>query len=389
MNETAITGIARSPIGALNGALSGLSAPQIAAPTIKAALGRAGVSAAQVDEALMGCVLSAGVGMAPARQAAALAGLGEDVPCLTLNKVCGSGMKAIMLGADAIQAGRARVVVAGGMESMSSAPLLAPRPPKNAPEAEFDPTQIRDHLFVDGLEAPLTRELMGAQAQALADRYGLTRAELDEVARASLRRAKQALADGWFADEIVPLDAGANGAVATDELPLKFSEDKIGRLKPAFAPAGSLTAASASALADGAAALVLQSSADVKNSAPAPRIVAQAATATAPIEFTHAPVEAIQRVLESAGWTAADVDLYEINEAFASAPLYAMRELNIDPQRVNAHGGACALGHPLGCSGARIVVTLINALKQRGERRAVAAICIGGGEATALAIEMR
>jgi acetyl-CoA C-acetyltransferase len=386
-----ITGIARTPMGGLMGMLTGFTANQLGALAIKAAVERSGVAPADVQEVIMGCVLPAGQGQAPARQASRGAGLPDSVVCSTVNKVCGSGMKTIMMAADAIAAGNADVVVAGGMESMSNAPYLLP---KARGGYRFGHGEILDHMALDGLEdAYEKRTPMGAFAERTAEKYGFTREAQDAYAIESLARAKKANEDGSFDFEIVPVEVtGKKGTekISRDEQPFKAMPEKIPTLKPAFKKDGTITAANASSISDGAAATVLmrQSEAAKRGIKPIAKIVAQAGAARLPAEFTIAPVPAIASVLKKAGWTVADVDLWEINEAFAIVTMAAMQEHKLPHDKVNVHGGACALGHPIGASGTRIVTTLIGALKQRGLKRGVATLCIGGGEATALAIEM-
>ncbi|HET8883376.1 MAG TPA: acetyl-CoA C-acyltransferase [Solimonas sp.] len=386
-----ITGIARTPMGGMMGMLTGFTANQLGALAIKAAVERSGLAPADVQEVIMGCVLPAGQGQAPARQASRGAGLPDSVVCSTVNKVCGSGMKTIMMAADAIAAGNADVVVAGGMESMSNAPYLLG---KARGGYRFGHGEILDHMALDGLEdAYEKRTPMGAFAERTAEKYGFTREAQDAYAIESLARAKKANEDGSFDFEIVPVEVtGRKGTekISRDEQPFKAMPEKIPTLKPAFKKDGTITAANASSISDGAAATVLmrQSEAVKRGLAPIAKIVAQAGAARLPAEFTIAPVPAIASVLKKAGWTVADVDLWEINEAFAIVTMAAMQEHKLPHDKVNVHGGACALGHPIGASGTRIVTTLIGALKKRGLKRGVATLCIGGGEATALAIEM-
>jgi acetyl-CoA C-acetyltransferase len=386
-----ITGIARTPMGGMMGMLTGFTANQLGALAIKAAVERSGIAPADVQEVIMGCVLPAGQGQAPARQASRGAGLPDSVVCSTVNKVCGSGMKTIMMAADAIAAGNADVVVAGGMESMSNAPYLLG---KARGGYRFGHGEILDHMALDGLEdAYEKRTPMGAFAERTAEKYGFTREAQDAYAIESLARAKKANEDGSFDFEIVPVEVtGKKGTekISRDEQPFKAMPEKIPTLKPAFKKDGTITAANASSISDGAAATVLmrQSEAVKRGLAPIAKIVAQAGAARLPAEFTIAPVPAIASVLKKAGWTVADVDLWEINEAFAIVTMAAMQEHELPHDKVNVHGGACALGHPIGASGTRIVTTLIGALKQRGLKRGIATLCIGGGEATALAIEM-
>ncbi|MCJ2008516.1 acetyl-CoA C-acyltransferase [Methylobacterium sp. J-059] len=377
-----IAGAARTPMGAFQGELARVAAPELGAAAIRAAVARAGLPADGVSEVVMGCVLPAGLGQAPARQAALGAGLSEATPCATLNKVCGSGMKALMLGHDMIAAGSAGTVVAGGMESMSNAPYLLD---KARGGQRLGHGRMLDHMFLDGLEDAYDRgRLMGTFAEDTAQAYQFTREAQDAYALESLARATRATAEGAFADEIVPV-----GGAATDEGPRRARPEKIPTLKPAFRPDGTVTAANASSISDGAAALVLmrRSQAERGGVAPLGIVRGHASHAAAPAWFSTAPIGAIGKLLDKVGWRAGDVDLYEINEAFAVVAMAAMRDLDLQPDRVNVHGGACALGHPIGASGARIVVTLLAALARTGGRRGIAALCIGGGEATAIAVE--
>jgi acetyl-CoA C-acetyltransferase len=381
---------ARTPMGGFQGELSALAAPELGAAAIRAAVERAGVKAEDVDETLMGNVLSAGLGQAPARQASRFAGLPDATPCTTISKVCGSGMKAVMIGADQVALGRAGIVVAGGMESMTNSPYLLP---KARGGYRLGHGEVKDHMFLDGLEDAYEHRLMGTYAEDAARHYQFTRADQDAYATESLMRAKRATSDGSFADEIVPVKvAGRKGEVdvALDEQPGKADPAKIPTLKPAFAKDGTVTAANSSSISDGAAALVLTRAdiADKRGLKPIARLVAQASHAAEPRWFTTAPVGAIGKVLKLANWSKDDVDLFEINEAFANVAMIAMRDLGLDHAKVNVNGGACALGHPIGASGARIMVTLLHALKRRGGKRGVASLCIGGGEATAVAVEL-
>jgi acetyl-CoA C-acetyltransferase len=385
-----ITGMARTPMGGFQGELSSVTGPHLGAAAIRAAVARAGVAADAVGEVYMGCVLPAGVGQAPARQASIHGGVPNTAPCTTVNKVCGSGMKALMLASHQLQQGGADIVVAGGMESMSNAPYLLP---KARGGFRLGHGEIKDHMFLDGLEDAYEGRLMGTYAEDAARHYQFTRAEQDAYAIESLKRSQRAQNDGSFEDEIVAVAVrGKSGdvAVSSDEQPRKADPAKIPTLKPAFAKDGTVTAANSSSISDGAAALVLARGNAVSSHKlmPIARIVAQASNAAEPRWFTTAPVKAIDRVLERAGWKKSDVDLYEINEAFAVVAMIALRDLSLAHDVVNVNGGACALGHPIGASGARIVVTLANALKRRGLKRGVASLCIGGGEATALAIEL-
>lgn len=388
--ETMILAGARTPMGGFQGELSGVAAPELGAAAIKSAIERAGIAPDSVNETLMGNVLPAGLGQAPARQASIFAGIPNTVPCTTISKVCGSGMKAVMLGADQIAAGRAEIVVAGGMESMTNAPYLLQ---KARGGYRLGHGEIKDHMFLDGLEDAYEHRLMGTYAEEAAQHYQFTREQQDAYAIESLARAKRAGEDGSFTDEIVAVTVKTRKgevSVAQDEQPRKADPAKIPTLKPAFAKDGTVTAANSSSISDGAAALILASSAtvDAKGLKPIARIVAQASNAHEPRWFTTAPVGAIQKALAEAGWNAKDVDLFEINEAFANVAMIAMRDLNLAHEKVNVNGGACALGHPIGASGARIIVTLLNALQRRGLKRGVASLCIGGGEATAVAVEL-
>jgi len=376
-----ITAAARTPIGAFQGAFSGMTAPALGSAAIGEVLARAGLAPDAVSEVLMGCVLPAAVGQAPARQAALKAGLPAGVPCTTISKVCGSGMKAVMLGADQIRAGAAEIIVAGGMESMTNAPYLLP---KARGGLRLGHGEVKDHMFLDGLEDAYEGRLMGTYAEETARALQIGREAQDGFALASLARAKDAAASGAAAAEMIAVA----GRLA-DESPEKARPEKIPALKPAFAADGTVTAANSSSISDGAAALMLmrESEAARRNQVPLARIVAQSSHAREPRWFTTAPVGAIEAVLAKAGWTADSVDLWEINEAFAVVTLAAMQELHLPHEKVNIYGGACAVGHPIGASGARILVTLLNALQQKGLKRGVASLCIGGGEATAVAVE--
>ena len=377
-------------MGSFQGELAACTAPQLGAAAIAAAVARAGISADDLHETVMGCVLPAGVGQAPARQAARFAGVPDSVPATTVSKVCGSGMKAIMVASDQLALGRAEIAVAGGMESMSNAPYLLS---KARGGYRLGHGELKDHMFLDGLEDAYEHKLMGTYAEDAAQRYQFTREAQDAFATESLMRAKRAQSDGSFADEIVAVKVSGRGGdveVALDEQPRKADPAKIPTLKPAFAKDGTVTAANSSSISDGASALVLTRAdvADKRGLKPLARIVAQASFAHEPRWFTTAPVGAIQKVLGLAGWKTDDVELFEINEAFANVAMIAMRDLSLPHDKVNVNGGACALGHPIGASGARIVATLLNALKRRGLKRGVASLCIGGGEATALAVEL-
>ena len=382
---------ARTPMGAMQGALADVSATDLGATAVKAAVERAGVAGEDIERIYMGCVLPAGLGQAPARQAAIKAGLPASVQATTVNKVCGSGMQTIIMGAEALAAGSVDLVVAGGMESMTNAPYLLK---KHRSGARIGHDTAYDHMFLDGLEdAYDAGRAMGTFAQDTADAYQLTREAQDGYSLESLSRAKAAIADGGFASEIVPVTiAGRKGDVIvdTDEAPGKAMPDKIPTLRPAFAKDGTITAATSSSISDGAAAVVLarESVAAAKGVAPVARLVAHAAHAQAPKDFTTAPVGAIQKCLAKAGWRIDDVDLFEVNEAFACVAMFAMHDLGIPHEKINVHGGATALGHPIGASGTRIVTTLIGALKRHGKTKGIASLCIGGGEATAIAVEL-
>lgn len=382
---------ARTPMGAMQGALSDASATDLGATAVKAAVERAGIDPASVERLYMGCVLPAGLGQAPARQAAIKAGLPQSVEATTVNKVCGSGMQTVIMGAEALAAGSVDMLVAGGMESMTNAPYLLK---KHRSGARIGHDTAYDHMFLDGLEdAYEPGRAMGTFAQDTANGYQLTREEQDAYSIESLRRAQAAIANGGFASEIVPVTIkGRSGdtIVDTDEAPGKGRPDKIPALKPAFAKDGTITAATSSSISDGAAAVVMtrQSVADAAGKAPVARLIAHAAHAQAPKDFTIAPIGAINKCLARAGWRIDDVDLFEVNEAFACVAMFAMRDLGIAHEKINIHGGATALGHPIGASGTRIITTLIGALKATGKKRGIASLCIGGGEATAVAVEL-
>ncbi len=377
-----ITGLARTPMGGLQGVFADVTAHALGAAAIREAVARAG--APNIDQTIMGCVLGAGQGQAPARQASKGAGLGDDVPATTINKMCGSGMQAAILAHDMLKAESADCIVAGGMESMTNAPYLLARHRKGA---RFGHDAALDSMLLDGLEDAYDKgKPMGAFAEDTARTYQIGRAEQDEYALRSLERAKAAQVSGAFDAEIVPVTAGKE-IIRIDEQPGRAKPEKIPSLKPAFAPDGSITAASSASISDGAAALVLTRESRAKTP-PLARIIGHASHAQAPALFTTAPVFAVRKLLNRIGWRASDVDLFEINEAFAVVALVAMRELDIAPDRINVHGGACALGHPIGASGARILATLISALKAKGLKRGVASLCIGGGEATAMAVEI-
>ena len=385
-----IVSVARTPMGGFQGDFKGLTAPQLGAAAIRAAVERAGVSSDSVDEVLFGCVLSAGLGQAPARQAALGAGLGKGTRCTTLNKMCGSGMEATMLAHDRLLAGGADVVVAGGMESMSNAPYLLDRARSGY---RMGHGRVLDHMFLDGLEDAYDRgRLMGTFAEDCAQAHGFSREAQDAFALASLARAQQAIREGSFSAEIVPVRVTVGKEqreITDDEQPPKAKPEKIPTLKAAFRDGGTVTAANSSSISDGAAALVLmrRSEAQKRGLAPLAVIHGHAAFADEPGLFPTAPVGAIKRLMSQTGWNLNDVDLFEINEAFAVVTLVTMSELDLPHDKVNIHGGACALGHPIGASGARILVTLLSALRQKKLKQGVAAICIGGGEATAIAVE--
>ncbi len=377
----------RTAIGSFQGQFAPVKSPELGAAAIRAAVADAGINGEDVSEVIMGCVLPAGVGQAPARQAA----LGADLPtssgCTTINKVCGSGMKAVMQGYDALLAGSVDVVVAGGMESMTNAPFMAER------GLRMGHAKFLDHMFFDGLQNPYDGQMMGQFGEQCVAKYGFTREQQDDFSKASVERAMAALDSGAFADEIAPVTVRSRKGeveVTADEEPPKCNIEKMPKLRPAFAKDGTITAASSSKISDGAAAMVLMraSEADSRKIQPLARIVAHATHSQEPEWFTTAPVGAISKVLDKAGWQAADVDLFEINEAFATVTMAAMKELDLPHEKVNVNGGACALGHPIGASGARILVTLIHALKARGGKRGIASLCIGGGEATAIAVEL-
>jgi len=383
--EVYIVGAARTPIGSFQGALGGLSAPQLGAHAIRAATQRAGVGAERIDEVLFGNVIAAGLKQAPARQAARLAGLPDGCGATTINKVCGSGMKATMVGTDLLRAGSAQIVVTGGMESMSNAPYLLAKARRGL---RMGHTELKDAMFLDGLEDAETGLSMGTFAQDTADEYQLSRSDMDAFATGSVRRSLAAMDDGALAAEIAPLTIDGE-AIAEDEQPRRAKLERIPRLRPAFKPTGTITAANSSSISDGASALVLATEAAAAAHAlrPLARVVGHATHARHPSEFTIAPVGAIRKLLDALRWRVEDVDLFEINEAFAMVTMLAVRELGLDADRVNVYGGACAQGHPIGSTGSRLIVTAAHALRQRGGRRAIAALCIGGGEATAVALE--
>jgi acetyl-CoA C-acetyltransferase len=380
-----IVGMARTPMGGLLGELSGLSANELGAAAVKAAMAEAKVAGEDADWIVMGNVLPAGQGQAPARQAGRKAGLPDSVEATTLNKMCGSGMQAAIMGRNAIQAGEASIVIAGGMESMSNAPFLMT---KHRSGQKYGHDRLLDHMALDGLEDAYEGKAMGVYADMIANEYQFTREAQDAYAIETLSRAQKATTSGAFKREITPLVI-KDATLGTDELPRKAKPEKIPLLKPAFNKDGTVTAANASAISDGAAALVLMrlSEAEKRGAKPLAKIMATAAYAAAPAYFTTAPVYAMRKALEKAGWGVKDVDLFEINEAFAVVPMIAMKDLSLSHDVININGGACALGHPIGASGARIMTTLIASLKARGAKRGLASLCIGGGEATAIALE--
>ncbi len=386
-----ILSYARTPMGSFQGALSGASATELGATAVKAAVERAGVKPEQIDKVFMGNVLSAGLGQAPARQAALGAGLPKSTEAVTINKVCGSGMQAAIFATDMLKVGSADVIVAGGMESMTNAPYLSK---KYRSGARIGHDTVYDHMMLDGLEDAYDKgRAMGTFAEDAAREYQFTREEQDNYAIESLRRANDAITNGKFAREVTPVTVTTRKGevtVDTDEQPGKGNPEKIPQLKAAFAKDGTITAATSSSISDGAAALVLtrQSVADKIGAKPIARVVAHAAAAQEPAKFTSAPVPAIEKVLKKAGWSVDDVDLWEVNEAFACVAMIAMRDVGIPHEKINIHGGATALGHPIGASGARILTTLVAALQETGGKRGVASLCIGGGEATAMAVEL-
>ena len=389
-NSIVILGAARTPMGGMMGSLSDVRSPDLGAVAIEAAIERAGLQPNDIDEVIMGCVLPGALGQAPARQASRKAGIPDAAGATTINKMCGSGMKAVMLAHDQIKAGSADIMIAGGMENMSQAPYMLP---KARAGMRMGHGQVIDSMFFDGLEDAYEGGLMGVFAQRSADDFNITREAMDNFAIGSLNKSLAAIENGWFKDEIAPVTIkGRKGdtIVDTDEQPGNARPDKIPQLKPAFKKDGTVTAANSSSISDGGSALVLatQAEADNRGLKPVARIVAHSTHAQLPAEFTIAPIGAIQKVLDKAGWSKDDVDLYEINEAFAVVSLLAINELGLDADKVNVYGGACALGHPIGSSGSRILVTLLNALKQRGLKKGVASLCIGGGEATAVAVEL-
>lgn len=390
MSDIVIVSAVRTPMGGFQGSLANVAAVDLGAIAIREAISRAGIQPADVQEVIMGCVLPAGLKQGPARQASLNAGVPAAAGCTTINKLCGSGMKAVMQAHDALKAGSNEVMVAGGMESMSNAPYILP---KVRTGLRMGHAEVKDHMFLDGLEDARTGRLMGSFAQDTADKYGITREEMDAYAIESLKRAQAAIADGSLASEIVPVTvAGRKGDVVVkdDEQPLNANLEKIPTLKPAFKKDGTVTAANASSISDGASALVLMTAAEAakRGLKPLAKIVGHATQSQDPSEFTLAPVGAMATLFKKTGWSKDDVDLFEINEAFAMVTMLAMREHGLDHAKVNVFGGACAQGHPVGSTGSRLIVTLINALQRKGGKRGVASLCIGGGEATAVAIEL-
>ena len=388
--EIVIVAARRTPIGAFQGTVAAATAQERGAAAIGGAISAAGIGPGDVDQVLMGCVLPAGLGQAPARQAAIAAGIPVGTPCTTINKMCGSGMFSLMLGYDQIVAGSATVVVAGGLESMSNAPYLLPKARNGYRMGHHE---VIDHMFYDGLQDPWEGQMMGHYAQVTADKYEYTRESMDAFATESATRAQRAVADGTFADEITPVTISSRRGevvVAEDETPGKVSVDKIPKLRPAFRKDGTVTAATSSSISDGAAAFVMMSEAEANRRGlqPLARIIAHSAFAQEPAWFTTAPIYAVRKLHEALGWTPDDVDLYEINEAFAVVTMAAMQDLGLSHDKVNVNGGACALGHPIGATGCRISVTLLHELAVRGLRRGIATQCIGGGEATAVAYEI-
>ena len=388
-HDVVIVAAKRTPIGAFQGVLSPATAPQLGTAAAKAAIEAAGIRPEDVQETIFGCVLPAGLGQAPARQAALGAGVPVGVPATTINKMCGSGLKAVMLAADQIRTGDVEIVLAGGLESMTNAPYLLP---KARGGYRMGHGEVLDHMFFDGLQSPFDGQLMGTFAEATSRKYSFTRAEQDAFATESVRRALRAVESGDFDAEITPVTIkGRKGetVVARDETPFTCDISKIPTLKPAFAKDGTVTAASSSSISDGAAALIVmrESTAKARGLKPLARVLAYASYAHEPEWFTTAPVGAIKKTLAKLGWKPSDADLYEVNEAFASVAMAAMRDVDIDPARLNVNGGACALGHPIGATGARILTTLTHALARRNLKRGIASLCIGGGEAVAVAIE--
>ncbi|WP_339079934.1 acetyl-CoA C-acyltransferase [Pseudomonas sp. TMP9] len=390
MSDIVIVSGARTPMGGFQGSLSSVAAVDLGAAAIRAAVERGGVAPADVQEVIMGCVLPAGLKQGPARQASLNAGLPSATGCTTINKLCGSGMKAVMLAFDSLKAGSNNVMIAGGMESMSNAPYIIS---KARAGLRMGHGEIKDHMFLDGLEDARSGRLMGSFAQETADQYGITREQMDAYAIESLKRAQAAIASGALEAEIVPVSVSSRKGdvlVKDDEQPLNANPQKIPDLKPAFRKDGSITAANASSISDGASALLLMTAeeASKRGLTPLAKIVAHATQSQDPSEFTIAPIGSITTLIKKTGWDKAQVDLFEINEAFAMVTMLAIRELDLDPSKVNIYGGACAQGHPIGSTGSRIILTLINALKNTGGTRGIASLCIGGGEATAVAVEL-
>ena len=390
MSDIVIVSGARTPMGGFQGSLSSIAAVDLGAAAIRAAVERAGIAAADVEEVIMGCVLPAGLKQGPARQASLNAGLPSATGCTTINKLCGSGMKAVMMAFDSLKAGSNSVMIAGGMESMSNAPYIMT---KARAGLRMGHGEIKDHMFLDGLEDARTGRLMGSFAQETADQYGITREHMDAYAIESLKRAQAAIASGALDAEIVPITvSGRKGDVVVkdDEQPLNANLEKIPGLKPAFRKDGTITAANASSISDGASALLLMTAAEASKRGlkPLAKIVGHATQSQDPSEFTIAPIGSISNLLKKTGWNKADVDLFEIDEAFAMVTMLAMREHDLDHAKVNIYGGACAQGHPVGSTGSRIILTLINALQNTGGKRGIASLCIGGGEATAVAVEL-
>ena len=390
MSDIVIVSGARTPMGGFQGSLSSIAAVDLGAAAIRAAVERSGIAPTDVQEVIMGCVLPAGLKQGPARQASLNAGLPAATGCTTINKLCGSGMKAVMMAFDSLKAGSNTVMIAGGMESMSNAPYIMT---KARAGLRMGHGEIKDHMFLDGLEDARTGRLMGSFAQETADQYGITREQMDAYAIESLKRAQAAIASGALDAEIVPITvSGRKGDVVVkdDEQPLNANLEKIPGLKPAFRKDGSITAANASSISDGASALLLMTAEEAakRGLTPLAKIVAHATQSQDPSEFTIAPIGSISNLLKKTGWDKADVDLYEINEAFAMVTMLAIREHGLDHAKVNVYGGACAQGHPVGSTGSRIILTLINALKNTGGKRGIASLCIGGGEATAVAVEL-
>lgn len=390
MSDIVIVSGARTPMGGFQGSLSSIAAVDLGAAAIRATVERSGIAAADVQEVIMGCVLPAGLKQGPARQASLNAGLPAATGCTTINKLCGSGMKAVMMAFDSLKAGSNTVMIAGGMESMSNAPYIMT---KARAGLRMGHGEIKDHMFLDGLEDARTGRLMGSFAQETADQYGITREQMDAYAIESLKRAQAAIASGALDAEIVPITvSGRKGDVVVkdDEQPLNANLEKIPGLKPAFRKDGSITAANASSISDGASALLLMTAEEAakRGLQPLAKIVAHATQSQDPSEFTIAPIGSITNLLKKTGWDKAEVDLFEINEAFAMVTMLAIREHGLDHAKVNVYGGACAQGHPVGSTGSRIILTLINALKNTGGKRGIASLCIGGGEATAVAVEL-